>query len=245
MLMAFSRSGRESVMVATPRSSRSNSTDTGGVWQAARDDEKRRAVAARRRRRYRERVNDLRPVGMARQPVALGCFLMAALAAVIVGLGIVLVAWLNSGSTTVALDDARAYAVGSVEFVPARNVFVVRLTETEYLVLDDLDAANRANQGRRCRVQPLAAADPARAALVTQYASRMNPKAAGSTFVFVEACNNAVYDVTGLRLDRDGPNLDRHPVDIDSEGRLTVNIARRTCTQRLAGNLAAPRECEQ
>ena len=178
-----------------------------------------------------------------RQPVALGCFLMAAIGAGIIGLAIVLVAWLSSGSTTVALDDARAYAVGSVEFVPARNVFVVRLTETEYLVLDDLDAANRANQGRRCRVQPLAAADPARAALVTQYASRMNPKAAGSTFVVVEACNDAVYDVTGLRLDRDGPNLDRHPVEIDDQGRLAVNIARRVCTERSGARLSLPREC--
>ncbi len=178
-----------------------------------------------------------------RQPVALGCFLMAAIGAGIIGLAIVLVAWLSSGSTTVALDDARAYAVGSVEFVPARNLFVVRLTEIEYLALDDLDAANRANQGRRCRVQPLAAADPARAALVQQYASRMSPAAAGSTFVFRESCNNAVYDVAGVRLDTDGPNLDRHPVDIDEQGRLTVNIAKRVCTERSGAKLSQPREC--
>lgn len=194
-------------------------------------------------RGYGERVNEVRPVGAMRQPVALGCFLMAAIGAALIGLAIVLVAWLSSGSTTVALDDARAYAVGSVEFVPARNLFVVRLTETEYVVLDDLDAANRANQGRRCRVQPLAAADPARAALVRQYAARMSPAAAGSTFVFRESCNNAVYDVAGVRLDADGPNLDRHPVEIDDQGRLAVNIARRVCTERSGARLSLPREC--
>jgi hypothetical protein len=72
----------------------------------------------------------------------------------------------------------------------------------------------------------------------------MSDEAAGSTVVFRESCNNAVYDVTGVRLDTEGRNLDRHPVSITDDGFLSVNVARRVCTERTAEELRAEVDCE-
>ena len=66
----------------------------------------------------------------------------------------------------------------------------------------------------------------------------MSAQAAGSTLVFREDCNKAIYDVTGMRLDSEAANLDRYFVAIDEEGRLTVDVSKRRCTAR-SGTQAA------
>ncbi|MBI2766176.1 MAG: hypothetical protein HYX53_09725 [Chloroflexi bacterium] len=188
-------------------------------------------------------MTELRPQPAIRPPVAAGCTFLAAAAALSVAIIVFVLNFLSSpdGGKTV-LDDAAAYAPGSVQFISTQNIFIVRLGDT-YLALSDLDAANRATPQRRCRVQPLFAGDPALAALLARYQSRVSPAAAGTSFLFRESCNNAIYDVTGVRLDADGPNLDRHPTDVNGAGRLRVNMARRSCSERREDTLAAAVAC--
>ena len=180
-----------------------------------------------------------------RPPVALGCTF--AVATIVIGGLIVLaaIAFLESGANSgrLVLDPAEAYGRGSVEFVSQRNFFVVRLADGSFLALSDLDAANRANPQRRCRVAPLAATDSQLPQLLATFSSRMSPGAAGATFLFREDCNKAVYDVTGLRLDVDGVNLDRYAVTTDAQGRVTVDISERSCSRREGSQQFLPEAC--
>jgi hypothetical protein len=149
----------------------------------------------------------------------------------------------NSGKVT--LLPYEEYEVGAFEYQPARHFFLVRLDRETFIALSDLDAANRAALGRRCRVAPIAASDPDLPALLERYRDRMNPALAGSTLLLREDCFGAVYDASGLRLDRDGRNLDRHPVALDGEGRVVVDVSRRSCSERSGSELFVPVPCRE
>lgn len=174
------------------------------------------------------------PADSVRPPVALGCSF--AVATLVIGALAVLalVAFLESGADSgkLVLDPAEAYARGSVEFVGQRNFYLVRLADGSFLALNDLDRANRASQQRRCRVAPMGTTDPLLRQLLDTLSTRMSAAAAGSTLLFREDCNKAVYDITGLRLDTDGANLDRYAVATDARGRVTVDLSKRICTNR-------------
>jgi hypothetical protein len=166
------------------------------------------------------------------QPRAFGC---AAVLAVLVFFGfaaLFLVIFLESGANTgeLELKEAEAYARGSYEFVGERNFFIVRLADGTFLALSDLDAANRAAEGRRCRVAPIATADPTLPGLLERYRSRLHGPAEGATLLFREDCNGALYSVLGERLDADAPNLDRYEVTINERGRVVVDVSRRRCS---------------
>lgn len=181
----------------------------------------------------------------ARPPVALGCLsAIAAVALISVG-SLLLIAYLESGANTgeVTLEPAAAYAPGSVEFVPGRNVYLVRLSDGAFLALSNLDAANRATPGRQCRVAPIAAGAPDLAALVLRYRSAFSPAARGSELLFREDCNGAIYDVTGLRLDALDYNLDRYGVSLDEAGRVVIDFSERICTARTESEAFAPVDC--
>jgi hypothetical protein len=187
-----------------------------------------------------------RPDPPSPRPVLLGCVGAAAVVALLVLIVIFVVIFLESGADDGQLDleQARAYAEGSVEFVGQRNIYLVRLEEDDFYALYDLDAANRANAQRRCRVAPIAPNDPLLPALLEQYRSNMSAQARGSNFLFRETCNNAVYDVTGLRLDNTtAPNLDRYRVTIRNNGRLSVDLTERICTTRTASDPFTPTAC--
>lgn len=171
--------------------------------------------------------------------------MMAGVTAFVLVLAVFGVVFLAPGdeATHLVLDDARAYAPGSVEFVGGHNLFVVRLGQSEFYALSDLDAPNRVAPGRRCRVQVVPADDPALPGMLARWQPRMSSSAAGSTLLLREACNNAVYDVTGVRLDADGRNLDRYPVEINGDGHLSVNLARRHCSERREGELTSEVDC--
>ena len=153
--------------------------------------------------------------------------------------------YLDSGANTgeMVLNDARAYADGSYEYVGERNYFVVRLPDSSFVALSDLDAANRATPDRRCRVQAVPPEDPGNAALIEAYGRRITPQAGGWNLVFRETCNGAVYDAAGIRLDRDGRNLDRFPASVDPEGRLVVDVSERECTERNGTNTFRSAAC--
>lgn len=177
-------------------------------------------------------MDDSQAAPSVRPPVALGCFGMLAAMVVIVAGAIFAVQYLESGTHTKAvLDDAAAYAPSSITFEPDYNIFVVRMGDGTFFALSDLDQANRANQGHRCRVAPIPTSDPSLPGILDRYKGAFSPRAAGSTAVFRENCNGALYDATGVRLDGPGPNLDRHAVDINGDGMLTVNTAVRQCTR--------------
>jgi len=180
-----------------------------------------------------------------RRPVALGCGLVALACAALVGLLVFAALFFESGADTgkVRLDSAEAYALGAVEFVGARNFYLVRLSPREFLALSDLDAANRANPQRRCRVSPIPATAPRLPGLLERYSPAANPAAAGSTLLFEETCNGAIYDVTGLRLAGEGPNLERYPLSFSPDGHVLVDISRRQCTQHDGPVLFAPIPC--
>jgi hypothetical protein len=177
--------------------------------------------------------------------VALGCTAAAGIVILLVVFVVFAGIYLDSGSDSgrLVLDDAEAYAPGSVEFISQRNFYLVRLGDGSYLALADLDAANRASQQRRCRVAPVPGDDAQLPALLEAYALRVSPAAAGSTLLFRESCNMAVYDVTGVRMDAEGPNLDRYPVDIRSDGKLTVDVSQRRCTRRAGSDPFGPIAC--
>lgn len=170
----------------------------------------------------------------ARPPVLLGCGLFLGAIVVFVVAVVGFVVFLDSGSATgkVTLDRAAAYAEGSVERFPERGFYLVRLRGDEILALVDIDAANRLAQGRRCRVAPIAPADPALPGILERYRRSFSPPAAGSPIVFREDCNGALYDVAGMRLDGEGPNLDRYSVEVNEAGFVVVDTSRRTCSER-------------
>ncbi len=155
------------------------------------------------------------------------------------------VIFLESGADSgkVALDPAEGYARGTVTRVAERGFYVVRLANGDFLALSDLDAANQETTERRCRVEPIAVSDPELPGLLEHYRASFSPMAAGSTLVFREACKGALYDLTGVRLDEDGANLDRFETLIDGGGRLVVNTAKRSCAARMAGELFTARSC--
>ncbi len=170
----------------------------------------------------------------ARPPVFLGCFTAVAVLVLLFGLGAFLIVFLESGADTgkVRLEDAEAYAPGTVDFVGEENLYLVRLQGGDYLALSDLDAANRARPERRCRVAPLAVTDSRLPGILERYGGRMSAAATGTTLVFREDCDGAMYDVTGLRLDAEGRNLDRYPVSIDETGHVVVDTSKRECSER-------------
>jgi len=155
------------------------------------------------------------------------------------------VAFLDSGADSgkLVLDEAEAYGRATVEFVPQRNFYLVKLADGSFLALSDLDAANRASPQRRCRVSPMPADDARLPGLLQRFGSRFSEQAGSSTLLFREDCNGAVYDVAGARLDGEGPNLDRYPVDVRADGKLTVEVGARRCTERSGRETFAPIAC--
>lgn len=182
----------------------------------------------------------------ARPPVLLGCL---GLIAIIVVLGLAVgscIVFLESGADTgeLVLDPAEFYEPGSVTFLGNDNVYVVRLRDGTFYALDNLDQPNRATPGARCRVRSTSIADPAVAARYTAVRNTLSPAAHGATVIFVEDCNGAIYDLTGILLGAEGFNLDQHPVSVRPfDGRLVIDLSERRCTTRTSGQLAAPVSC--
>ena len=175
----------------------------------------------------------------------LGCVVLP-LALVVGGFfAVLLIVFLDSGSDTgmMVLEQREAYGRGTVEYIGERNFYLVRLGDGSFLALSDLDAANRASTQRRCRAAPIPTSDPALPGLLDRYRARLSPAATQSTLLFREDCNGAIYDLTGARLDQDGPNLDRYPVSIRKDGKVGVDLARRQCTRRTAEAASAEVAC--
>lgn len=184
---------------------------------------------------------------MGQKPIFGGCFGLAIGGALLSAAAVFLFVFLDSGANTgnLVLRNADSYRAGTVEFVGERNFFVVRLADGGFLALADLDAANRAADGRRCRVAALTAADARLPGLLEQYRSEMSLEAVGSTLLFREECNGAVYDLAGKRLDAAGRNLDRYATSVDTEGRLRVDVSRRICTAEEEGESFAAASCTE
>lgn len=180
-----------------------------------------------------------------RPPVALGCLGAAFAVALVVFGAVFLAVFLDSGADTgkLELELAEAYAPGSVEFVGERNFYLVKLPDSTFFALVNLDAANRTAEQRQCRIAPLVGNDPRLPALLQQFGARFDPRVAGGQLVFREDCNGAVYDATGLRLSGDGRNLDRYGVELKDSGRVVVNVSERICTAREEQRTAVPVEC--
>ena len=177
-------------------------------------------------------------------PVALGCVFMAAIALVVVGIGLFAVVFLESGADDgkLTLELADAYLPGEAVFIGDRNVFLVRLPSEDFVALRDVDAPNRA-AGGRCRVALTSINDRSLPLEPAALRSRFSPEAASSQLVFREPCNDAIYDASGTVLTDDGPNLDRHPVTLDDSGRIVIDLTERTCTTRTERQLASPTAC--
>lgn len=190
-------------------------------------------------------MEDRPRIAAPRRPIAVGCGLVALAVFLVVSVVVFAVIFFESGADTgqVRLDAAEAYAIGSVEFIGARNFYIIRLSPREFIALSDLDAVNRANVQRRCRVIPVAPTDPSLPGLLNRSSNLTSPGARGSTLLFREACNGAVYDVTGLRLDGEGANLERYPVSFSPDGHLRVDVSRRQCTLRDGADFFAPIPC--
>ena len=188
---------------------------------------------------------DPSPAPAIRPPVFIGCSALVAAVVFVVAAIVFTLVYLNSGadSGTVVLNLASDYPGGSEQYISAHNFYIVRLADGTFVALSDLDAANRATPAHRCRIQPVGASDPSLRGILARFGSRMSAPALGSTLVFREACNGAIYDITGARIDRNAPNLDRYPTSINSAGRLTVDIAARTCSERTATVTFQPVTC--
>ena len=176
---------------------------------------------------------ELGPRMRARPPVALGC--AAAIAVVVAIIAIVAfgVTYLESGadSQEVTLGLRDSYALGTVTPIPTERLFVVRLAEGTFLALADLDDAARAAGRQGCRVAPIPRDDPRLPQLLAAHETRVSPAASGLQLLFA-GCEGAIYDVTGLRIDGDGANLDRYAISSDRDGHLTVDLQDRTCSER-------------
>ena len=59
----------------------------------------------------------------------------------------------------------------------------------------------------------------------------------------MEAGDLELVHRTGQRLDDEAPNLDRLAVATNKQGRLTVDVTKRTCTQRDGAQSFAPITC--
>jgi hypothetical protein len=180
-----------------------------------------------------------------RPPVLLGCTLLVGGLLAVFVTGAVFLVFIDSGSDSgeVTLEHVAVYPPGTVTRVADRGLFIVALPGGELLALSDLDAANRAASGRRCRVAPISSSDPALARAIDEYDERLSAGAENSALVFREECNGALYDAAGVRIDRDGPNLDRFEVSVDDEERLVVDTARRTCSERSPADDLGTVEC--
>lgn len=187
---------------------------------------------------------DSAPEGV-RPPVALGCVFAAAVVVALFGMVAFVVVFLESGADTgeLRLDVAEAYAPGEVTFISTENVFLVRLADGSFRALSDLDAANRANQGNRCRVNLTSISDGTLGAPANTLAAQLSLEAAGSDSVFREACLGSVYDIAGAKLLGEGSNLDRHPVEVDSTGRVNIDTSKRECSVRTSRATFAPVSC--
>jgi hypothetical protein len=175
----------------------------------------------------------------------LGCAI-ALTAAVFLGIVVSgFVVFLESGSSTgrVTLDPLGAYPPGTMQRFPEDGFYLVRLLDGTTFALSDLDAANRAATGQRCRVEPLIRAEPALAEALEDYARRFSPGTEESTLVFREVCFGALYDAAGIRLDRDDRNLDRFAVDLDEQGNVIVETSERTCTRREETDVEVEVDC--
>lgn len=185
------------------------------------------------------------PPQTVRPPVFLGCFFAAAALVIFLFGGFLFIKFLESGANNgkVRLDVPDAYALGSVEFNSAHNFYIVRFLDASFVALSDLDAANRANQARRCRVLMTTVNDTSLGSSADSLSARMTADAAGASVVLRESCNGAIYDISGARLNGDGANLDQYPVSIGKDGHLTVDISTRTCTQRTESTPFGSRAC--
>lgn len=178
------------------------------------------------------------------KPSAAGCVLGAlAMGALVFAVAFVVI-FLESGadSGAIVLRDQRAYARGTATHVTEHGFFLVRLGG-DLLALSDLDAANRTASGQRCRVHTIEPGTAAADDLLGRFAGRVSPAAVGTVLLLGEDCNGAVYDIAGVRLDGDGPNLDRLGVALDDRGRVVVTPQERTCSERVGGDYALPRDC--
>ncbi len=182
----------------------------------------------------------------ARPPVALGCFLAVAAVVVLFALGTFAVLFFESGANSgkIRLDVPEAYAVGSVEFIGRNNFFIIRLRDESFVAVSDLDAANRSNQQRRCRVALIDLVDATSGLPGGTLTGRMSPGAAGATSVFRESCYGAIYDVAGARLDGIGRNLDRFAVEVGPDGHLVVDISKRICSEQDGDAIFTRVDCE-
>lgn len=170
-----------------------------------------------------------------RPPVFLGCAAVLLVLVLLIAGGACAIVFFESGaeSGVVQLEDADAYAPGSVEFLSERNVFLVRTRDGAFFALLDLDGANRAHQGRRCRVALVPGADPALTEIMSRHQLAFSRQAAGLPIVFREDCNGATYDATGVRLDlQGGRNLDRYKVEVAKSGRVEISTGARVCSAR-------------
>lgn len=178
------------------------------------------------------------------KPVFAGCFGMVVVAVLGIGAIVFVFLFTSSGSNTgeIVLRPADSYAMGSVEFVPERNFFLVRLPGG-FLALADMDAANRSAEGRRCRVSIVQGDDPALPGLLEDFEENQGAAAEGTTLLFRETCNGAVFDVTGQRIDANGPNLDRYATRVNDDGELVVNVSRKECSESTGGGLRTEIRC--
>lgn len=182
-----------------------------------------------------------------RPPVLLGCTAILAAAGLVVLAVFLGVVFLDSGADSgdVVLEPAGAYGPGTVTRIAGRGFYLVRLPDGAVLALSDLDAANRAAADRRCKVSAMAADDPALPGLLARYRNSFSLAAAGASLIFREDCHGALYDPAGIRLDADGPNLDRYATSTNGEGRVVVSLGRRTCSRRTGGEMLVEIDCPQ
>ncbi|MCZ2110549.1 MAG: hypothetical protein LC118_13450 [Dehalococcoidia bacterium] len=184
------------------------------------------------------------PEPAVRPPVLLGCtgavLVLVLMAAAVVFFVTFLDSGANNGKVTLPLADS--FAPNTITYEAKNNFYFVRLGDGSARALSDLDAANR-GAATRCRVAQLAANDPLLPQILQQYGARQSPQAAGSSVILREACNRAVYDLTGLRLDSDGPNLDSLAISLDRQGHVVVDTRNRTCTERVGPNLFSAVTC--
>lgn len=177
--------------------------------------------------------------------MALGCFFVVAVLALIVGVAAFGIVFLESGANSgeVKLENAEAYAPGTAAFVASKNTFLVRLSDGSFLALLDLDSANRANQAQHCRVNLLPIDEPGTGATTEQLQGRISVAARGSSSILYESCFGSIYDIAGIRLNGTGPNLDRYRVSIDDAGRVLLDTTKRQCSQRTSTSESIAMAC--
>jgi hypothetical protein len=180
-----------------------------------------------------------------RPPLLLGCLVVVGAFAIAGVAFVVFITFLESGADTgeVTLNPVDSYAPGTVIRLPDDGFFVVAPLAGPLIALSDLDAANRAAEGRVCRVAPIPESDPALLELLTEHQARMSPEAGSMLLIFREDCYGALYDGAGVRIDVDGPNLDRLGTSADEQGRLVVDTAARQCSRREGTQYAIPVDC--